>query len=39
VRQHRRTGDVADGIDAGLIGLAVSIGHDTAVEDRNIFIG
>ena len=30
VRQHRRTCDVADGVDAGHVGLAVAVDHDAA---------
>jgi hypothetical protein len=30
VRQHRRTRDVADGVDAGHVGLAVAVDHDAA---------
>ena len=30
VRQHRRPGDVADGVDAGHVGLAVAVDHDAA---------
>ena len=30
VRQHRRAGDIADGVDARHIGLAVAIDHDGA---------
>ncbi len=30
VRQHRRACDVADGVDAGNVGLAVAVDHDAA---------
>ena len=30
VRQHRRACDVADGVDAGHVGLAVAVDHDAA---------
>ena len=30
VRQHRRAGDVADGVDAGHVGLAVAVDHHAA---------
>ena len=30
VRQHRRARDVADGVDAGHVGLAVAVDHDAA---------
>ena len=33
VGQHRRTGDVADGIDARHVGLAVTVDHDNAAID------
>src|SRR4029453_14821398 len=30
VRQHRGTCDIADGVDAGNVGLAVTVDHDAA---------
>src|SRR6185437_2800394 len=30
VRQHRRTGDITDGVDAGHAGFAIAVDHDAA---------